>query len=112
MSSIDRPCTRPVAAPPRPGRRVALSAAALLALGLAAGCTSSPKDTCNDVSVNICEKLNGCGEMESTFVSQEQCVESFNGLFEVDNSDDAACRVEWTAAGSLDCADFLDRYSL
>ncbi len=62
--------------------------------------------------MNICEKLDGCGSMESVFLSQEECVDSFNGMFEVAESDDAACRDEWAVAGSLDCDDFLDHFSI
>lgn len=85
--------------------------AALLACGLCGSC-SSPADTCNDVSSKICGKLAGCDALDATFSSKEQCVASFNGYFEVDNSDSAACRDEWSVAGSLDCDAFLDHFSL
>jgi len=94
------------------GKRYLGWAAILFAVGLASGCSSSPEATCNEVSTNICLRLSQCNAMSSAFLSSEQCVASFNGFFEVGNSDDAACRVEWAAAQGLDCADFIDRYKI
>lgn len=46
--------------------------------------------------------------MGSLFSSEEQCVASFNGYFEVGGSDDAACRETWADIGALGCDEFLD----
>ena len=94
--------------------RTLLRAAGLaLALGVGGGCSSSSSpSTCNDISGSICEKLQGCGALTTTFDSTEQCVASFNGYFEVGNADDTACRAEWAVSEPLDCAAFIAHYSI
>ena len=119
-----RPCTSPSAgagvaatrgADPgrsaRAGQRTLALIAAIAAIGLA-GCTSGPDDTCNDVSTKICGRLAECTSLSSVFSSEEQCVTSFNGYFEVGGSDDAACRQTWTDTGALGCDQFLAYFEI
>lgn len=124
-SSIARPSTRPPAADnrsatsgsrletaTRTARRALGLIALLVALGLAAGCTSSQSETCNSISGQICERLADCDSLYNVFATQDMCVDSFNGLFEVDGSDDAACRDTWSATRDLECTEFLDYFSI
>jgi hypothetical protein len=83
----------------------------LAVLGLA-GCTSGPDDTCNDVSGKVCARLAECTSLGSLFSSEEQCVASFNGYFEVGGSDDAACRDTWAEIGALGCDEFLAYFEI
>lgn len=110
-----RPCTSPAPAAVVPGRRSgrrSLALVAVLAVLALPGCTSGPDDTCNDVSGKICGRLAECGAMSSLFGTEEQCVTSFNGYFEVDGSDDAACRQTWADVGALGCDGFLDYFQI
>jgi hypothetical protein len=84
----------------------------LLAAGAVSSCSSSPDDNCNDVSGKICDRLAECDSLDAVFTSQEQCEASFNGMFEVGSSDDEACRQTWSEAKSLECAAFLDYFSI
>ena len=107
-SLTSRPSTRPIGG----GRRGLALATLLLAAVVVASCSSSPSDNCNDVSGKICDRLAECDSLDTVFTSQEQCVASFNGMFEVGASDDTACRQTWSEATSLECEEFLDYFSI
>jgi hypothetical protein len=85
-------------------------AALLLVAGL--GCSSNSKDSCSDVSANICDTLDDCGNLSPTFGSHEECVASFNGLWEVENRADEECRTQWELIQDLTCDQLLDYFSL
>ena len=82
----------------------------LLAAGL--GCASGSKDSCADISANVCEALDECGSLTPPFSSDEECVASFNGLWEVDNLIDEECRAQWELIQDLPCDQLVNYFSL
>lgn len=73
----------------------------LLAAGL--GCSTGSEDTCADISANICAALDECSLLTPPFNSDQQCVASFNGFWELRNSADEECRTEWEVMKDLTC---------
>jgi hypothetical protein len=102
------PFTRPAG----PRRRALALAALLLAAGPVAGCSKSTADGCYGVSERICDRLAECNSLDTVFASENECALSFNGLFEVEGSDEAACRQTWTDVKALECAEFLDYFKI